>query len=151
MTTGGKESGFAGNLLAEHQELMQKIADVRQFWHEVDELGQGPKCEELAERIAGIHEHLRLHFAAEERDGYLGPAVTKAPRYADEATALKAEHGALLQSLESLSDELKAGDTEHWDSACQHLEEFVKALEHHEHRENGIVQAAFNDDGGVGD
>ena len=146
-----KVTGFAGDLLAEHQELMQKIVDVRKFWHDVDELGQGPKCEELASRVAGIREHLSLHFEAEEKDGYLDPALSIAPRYAEEAALLRAEHATLLQSLDDLGKELQTGDSEHWDAACKRLEAFVMTLEHHEHRENGIMQAAFNDDGGAGD
>lgn len=151
MGTVRKETGFVGDLLAEHQELMQKIADMRKFWHEVDELGQGPKCEELADRVAEIREHLRLHFEAEEKDGYLDPALSIAPRYAEEAASLRAEHVTLLQSLDDLGKELQTGDSEHWNAACERVEAFTKALVHHEHRENGIMQAAFNDDGGAGD
>ena len=146
-----RQSGFVGDLLAEHQELMEKITELQKFWHEVDELGIGPKCQELADRLADIREHLQLHFDAEERDGYLGPALKMAPRFAQEADALRAQHVTMLQTLDGLGGRLRAGGHDIWNSVCAEIEAFVSDLEHHEHRENGIVQAAFNDDGGVGD
>ena len=102
-----KQSGFAGDLLAEHQELMEKIAELQKFWHEVDELGIGPKCQELADRLADIREHLQQHFDAEERDGYLGPALSMAPRFAQEADVLRDQHVTMLQTLDGLGGRLR--------------------------------------------
>ncbi len=146
-----RQNSVVGDLLAEHQELMQKIAELQSFWHEVNELGIGPKCQELADRLADIREHLQQHFDAEERDGYLGPALKMAPRFAQEADDLRAQHVTMLQSLDGLGGRLRTGDHEIWNSVCAEVEAFVRDLEHHEHRENGIVQAAFNDDGGAGE
>jgi hemerythrin-like domain-containing protein len=146
-----RQTRFMGDLLAEHQELMEKIADLEKFWHEVDELGIGPKCQELADRVAGIRSHLQQHFDAEERGGYLGPALAVAPRFTQEADELRAQHVTMLQTLDSLGGRLRSGDHELWNAVCSEIEAFVRELEHHEHRENGIMQAAFNDDGGVGD
>ncbi len=142
---------YLGNLLAEHQELMRKVTDLKHFWHEVSELGIGPKCFELADRISDIREHLQEHFDAEERDGYLGPALTTAPRYSEEADELRAQHVTFLQALDSMTSRLRSGDQEVWNSICGEVEKFVDDLQTHEHRENNIVQAAFTDDTGAGD
>lgn len=144
-------TNYLGNLLAEHQDLMHKIEQLRQFWHEVCELGIGPKCQELADRIADIREHLQQHFDSEERDGYLGPALNVAPRYSEEAEELRAQHVRLLQTLDALGARLRTGDHEVWNNACAEIAAFVNELETHEHAENNIVQAAFNDDTGAGD
>jgi len=146
-----EHTGLRGDLLAEHQELLQKIRDLQQFWHEVDELGIGPKCQELADRVADIREHLQQHFDAEERDGHLGSALKMAPRFALEADELLAEHVTMLQTLDGLGGRLRAGGPEIWNCVCSEIETFIRELEHHEHRENGILQAAFNDDCGAGE
>ncbi|MHC4875545.1 MAG: hemerythrin domain-containing protein [Planctomycetota bacterium] len=142
---------YLGNLLAEHQELMRKVTDLKSFWREVCELGIGPKCFELADRISDIREHLREHFDVEERDGYLGPALAVAPRYSEEADELRAQHVTFLQTLDSMASRLRTGDPEVWNSICDEVEKFVDDLQTHEHLENDIVQAAFTDDTGAGD
>ena len=146
-----RQASFVGDLLAEHQELFQKIGDLRQFWMEVCELGIGPKCFELADRLVDIRTHLQDHFDAEERDGYLGPALTAAPRFADEAGVLRAQHEEFLQRLDSMSSRLRTGDHEIWNCICAEIDAFVADLLKHEHHENAIVQAAFTDDNGAGD
>ncbi|MBI1314624.1 hypothetical protein GC176_25305 [bacterium] len=145
------QNAYLGNLLAEHQELMQKISELRQFWLEVCELGMGPKCFELADRIASIREHLQEHFDAEEQGGYLGPALRLAPQFADEAEVLRAQHAEFLTRLDSMGTRLRTGDHEVWNCMCGEVDAFVADLLKHEHHENAIVQAAFNEDNGAGD
>lgn len=141
----------AEQLLEEHQELMRKVTDIRKFWKEVCELGIGPRCSELAERMAEIRKLLDHHFEVEEADGYLAPALELAPRFAPEAKELAAQHQAFLDRLDGMMDRLRDAESEVWNSVCDELEAFVGELQEHEHRENNIVQAAFNEEPGAGD
>jgi len=141
----------AETLLEEHQELLQEIDDVRQFEHDVCELGIGPKCGELADRMAKIRELLDHHFAAEEKDGYLASALELAPQFAPDADVLLAQHANFLARLDRMLERLRQPESEAWNDVCRELDVFLGELQAHEHRENTIMQSAFNEETGGGD
>jgi hypothetical protein len=66
--------------LEEHQRLARRIAELRQWWWELDELGVR-KFGEMAFRVQDLRDLLEEHFAEEELDGYLSSALAVAPQF----------------------------------------------------------------------
>ena len=137
--------------LAEHRELLSQIADLRQFWREVCQLGDGPKFGEMASRVTNIRSLLQHHFEREECGGYLSSALKTAPQFADEAAQLQMQHAGFLASLDQLIDCLKRSQCGSWQGAFAGFEQFVEDLQKHEQREHTLLQTAFNQDEGEGD
>lgn len=141
----------AGSFLAEHQELLRKVAGIRTFWQEVCDLGIGPRCNEMADRIADVRRLLREHFAAEVEGGYLNAVLEHSPQFTEQATRLCAQHAVFLETLDGLESRLRAPETDAWNSVCDEVDAFINDLLDHEHRENKMIQTAFNQDESVGD
>jgi hypothetical protein len=80
----------------EHDVLRKQIADLRQFWSEVSELGQRPKYEEMGYRVQQLRDALAAHFSSEEEGGYLAPVLEVIPRLSPSATQLELEHMQFL-------------------------------------------------------
>lgn len=139
------------NLLAEHQELMRKITEIRTSWQEVCEPGIGPKCDEMANRVADIRRLLLDHFAVEEDGGYLSNVLDFAPQFAEQAAQLCGQHASLLKTLDDLETRLRKPESGAWDSVSREFETFIHDLHDHEHQENNLVQSAFNQDEAAGD
>jgi Hemerythrin HHE cation binding domain len=131
-------------LQTEHDELLEEIADIQQFWMEVNELGLGPKYEEMASRVHQFRERLKRHFAEEERDGYLAPAITAAPRLAPKAEKLKQQHPLLLETLDGFSQQLEQRESAYhnWDEVHSDFEAFLEQMHEHESAEMAILRAA---------
>jgi iron-sulfur cluster repair protein YtfE (RIC family) len=131
-------------LQTEHDELLLEIADLKQFWSEVNELGQGPKYEEMGTRVEHFRERFRQHIAEEERDGYLAPALAVAPRFASKADELKQQHQRLLDALDRFSQQLQNREAAYhnWEEVHAEFEEFLTQLREHESAEMAILRGA---------
>jgi len=151
MTESTRRDPRVGDLLAEHQELMRKIADICAFRGDVCELGVGPKCIEMADRVTDIRRLLEHHFAVEEDGGYMGNVLAIAPQFTEQATELCAQHAAFLQTLDDLEASLRTPESDVCTSVCGDFDTFISDLQAHEHRENNLIQQAFNQDDGAGD
>lgn len=140
-------------MLQEHRELMQRIADLKHFWEEVNELGQGPKYEEMESRVRELRDQLATHFVHEERDGYLAPALEAAPRLSSQAEQLQKQHLEFLNLLDHFIGKLQACESAFhcWQEVGVEFEEFLKRLHEHETAEIMLVQSAFEDDIGSAD
>ena len=140
-------------ILQEHRQLMQQINGLRQFWSEVNELGQGPKFEEMGSRIKELRDSLTAHFEDEECDGYLAVALDVAPRFTQQASELQRQHQQFLEVLDRFIERLQTCDPSiHcWQDARQEFEDFLDQLREHEQAENTIVQSAFTEDLSSGD
>ena len=151
MSSSSVSNTAADAFLEEHRELMTRIGQLRQFWTEVRDLGQGPQYEEMACGVGTVRDILAHHFAEEEREGYLKPALDRAPQFSLLAETLQHQHAGFLQWLALFYDRLMCCDFESWEQVHSELEEFLDRLKRHEAEENRIVQSAFNDDLGSGD
>ncbi len=131
-------------LQSEHDELLQEITDAQQFWTEVNELGMGPKYEEMATRVHQIRARLKQHFDEEERGGYLAPAITVVPRLAPKAEELKQQHPVFLEALDRFSQNLQNRESAYhnWEEVRAEIETFLEQLHEHESAEMAIVRAA---------
>jgi iron-sulfur cluster repair protein YtfE (RIC family) len=131
-------------LQKEHDELHEEIAGVQQFWTEVNELGRGPKYEEMAARVQQLRERLRQHFAEEERGGYLAPVIAVSPEAASQVEELKQQHHQFLDDLDGFSERLQDPESlfHNWDEVSAEFEEFLSQLREHESAEMALMREA---------
>lgn len=139
-------------LLEDHLVLRRRIAEMRQWWAELDELGL-PKFGEMGTRLEELRDLLAEHFADEERDGYLAAALAAAPRFSRKAEELREQHGQFLEDLNNFINRLKASECGFtcWHEARDEFEAFIQRLGEHDRAENEIVQTAFGEDMGTSD
>jgi iron-sulfur cluster repair protein YtfE (RIC family) len=140
------------SFLKEHQEVARRIAELRQWWSELDSLGIR-KFGEMAFRVHELRDLLSEHFAEEERDGYLRAALAAAPQFMRPAANLREQHAQFLERLDHLIAQLQQCEPESrfWRESRDELEQLIVDLRRHEQSENAIVQAAFEDDLGTKD
>lgn len=134
----------------EHDVLHKQIADLRQFWSEVNQLGQGPKYEEMGQRVRQLREVFAGHFASEERDGYLARAVDTAPRFSASAKRLESQHAQFLHTLDQLIARLAQCESAYhcWEEVRVEFEDFMQRLDKHEAAEMSLVRQAIAKRGG---
>lgn len=129
-------------LRTEHDELLEEIKDIGQFWTEVNELGMGPKYDEMATRVHRLRERLKRHFAEEERGGYLAPVIAAAPELASQADQLKRQHPEFLKDLDEFSIQLENRESAfpNWEEVHRKFDEFLRRLHEHESAEMDMVR-----------
>jgi iron-sulfur cluster repair protein YtfE (RIC family) len=126
---------------------MRRLAALRRWWTELDQLGT-PKFGEMGTQVQNLRNILAEHFAAEEKDGYLAPVIAVAPYLSRQANELQSQHGHLLESLNDFISRLQMSEPpfESWQAAYRELETLLLDLRRHEQAENEAVQAAFGND-----
>ena len=146
MTT-DSHAASAQDLVELHEKLHHRIHDLNVWLKEADELGR-PQFGQLGDRVRAIREVVARHFAEEEEGGYMAAPVAAAPRLADRAGKLLADHAQLLAELDRLSDALCACPTNYtrWSDARHDVQQVLQHLETHEHRENELWYEAFETD-----
>lgn len=109
-----------------------------------------------ADALADLRDQLAMHFALEDAYGYFEDAVMQAPRLCQRAEALHRQHIGLFLDICRIAD--RADQLLHHKPASQQLHQlsdgffaFVEQFEIHEHLEDALIMAAFEDDIGVGD
>jgi hypothetical protein len=138
--------------LKEHQEVGRRLAELRQWWSELDALGMR-KFGEMAFRVQEVRDLLAEHFAEEERGGYLSAALTRAPEFSRPAETLREQHAQFLERFDHLVARLRESEpsSQYWRASRDEIERLVADLRQHEQSENAIVQAAFENDLGTND
>ena len=152
MSADTRDRSTLNAFLKEHQELARRVAELRKWWTELDELGIR-KFGEMAFRVQELRDLLAEHFADEERGGYLGSALAVAPQFASQAATLCTEHAQFLERLDHLVARLRDSEatSNYWRASRSEIEQVIADLRRHEQRENAIVQAAFEQDLGTND
>lgn len=135
-------------ILEEHVDVTNELKNLRQFWEQVDQLGQGPQYEEMGARVRQFREQLTEHFADEERGGYLKAALLKLPQFENQAKNLRKQHEQFLDKLDSLDARLHKCEDEFrcWQDVRKEIEEFIDQLQKHEVAETAIVETAINEE-----
>jgi hypothetical protein len=107
--------------------------------------------------LGELRDQLAVHFTLEEAFGYFEDAIEQAPRLCEKAHALREQHAELFTELCLLVEE--AADSaaskiplQRWSHRLiVAFRRFDRRLRQHEHEENELILAAFDDDIGVGD
>jgi hypothetical protein len=124
------------------------LVDLRHL-EEIARMVPGGPTELLA-RLIATRDHLAAHFRFEEKDGYMDAVRKSEPRLEHVVAQLGVEHGQLMKTMDRLvtrasraekPDDKLRGDVLQW----------LDQIRNHEHRENELVEDAFNTDLGAGD
>jgi hypothetical protein len=139
--TSSQTNTFLQTLSSEHVEISKRIFDLRRFWSEVNELGYGPKYEEMGARVRELRDFLANHFAHEEEDGFLAYALKRAPHLTEQAEHLKRQHQQILDSLDTYTSRLQACEQSYqcWRDVLMDIEQFLNLLHEHESTEAAII------------
>lgn len=145
----GERSQMLQIMSDEHTDIHHQIADLRQFWNEVNQMGHGPKYEEMGDRVREFRENLAKHMAREEQGGYLADAVDNAPQLADSARKLGAEHAEFLKTLDNFIGRLNTCESAYqcWDEVRTEFERFIQRLDQHESAEMSLLKQAIANGG----
>ena len=132
-------------LSEEHDVLGKQIDDLRQFWAEVSQLGQGPKYEEMGYRVRDLRNALAKHFVNEEKGGYLAPAIAVVPKFTASAKELELQHKQFLNTLDRFIERLAECESAYhcWQEVRGEFEDFLRRLHEHEAAEMSIVHSAI--------
>ena len=118
------------------------LVDLRGLEHAVRSW-EAPVAAEMHLRLERLRAHLTEHFRFEEEDGYLDGVVKREPHRRGVVQQLLEEHGQLARCLDALV-EATVTDAPLDGSFRDKLRAWVAQVRHHESRENGLVQDAFN-------
>ena len=134
-------------MLEEHAELTRRVANLREWWNELDQYGL-PKFGEMGSRVDELRDLLAEHFADEEKDGYFAPVLAVSPNLDRQVNKLQEQHGQLLERLNDFANRLQMSKPpfDSWQKAYRELETILADLRKHEQAENGIVQSTFDND-----
>ena len=132
----------------EHETLVRLIGELHRALTERDE-----PVADVARLVCSLQEHLAIHFREEEDDGFFDQIVDLAPRFSEQTDELREEHAQLNSELDELAKlaGTEAGSDEWWQRLEQGFHHLGKHLMHHEHKENELLQDAYEDDIGSKD
>lgn len=132
-------SDDAQRLSDQHQAMKREIDDWRQWWHELDELGD-PRFEEMGVRLARFHKDLADHLRLEEESGFFDRMGERHPDRLSDITRIRDQHAQLLAALQKLVDALTPSDVtyETWGAAREDFEAFLNDLHAHEAAEHDL-------------
>lgn len=128
---------------AEDRALESNIDEIRDWMHEVDQLGI-PHFGETATRLGPLRDRLIAHFHRE--DEMIGQLAELYPSSSPEIDSVRRQsvrdHHQLLSRLDDLTarlDEIEPPFAS-WQAAMDELESFVDLLEQHEEQESDSIR-----------
>jgi hypothetical protein len=129
----------------EHRALRGHLADFE------DQLSAVAGLPATVARFEDLRAEIVRHFAYEERDGYLEPALKSAPWLDRDAARLLAQHAEFVDEVDELLEQLRSADGAAPSGLRERYRRFRRKLEHHENRENRLLHRAFVRDVAAGD
>jgi predicted nucleic acid-binding Zn-ribbon protein len=142
----GKANSVAEALSRAHAALLE---DLRKL-EEAADPSSSTDLAEMRARLGATQAHITEHFRFEEENGYLEALQKREPRLEPTIQQLAEEHRQLAQSLEALVGEARSA-TSLGNTFREKTRQWIKRVRQHEHRENDLVQDAFNLDIGAED
>lgn len=98
---------------------------------------------ELRTRLGATYTHICEHFHLEELDGYMDEVRKREPRLDNVVQGLREEHRQLRHSLDLIHAEAKLATG--LDEALRaKVRNWIERVQHHETRENKLVQDVFD-------
>ena len=103
--------------------------------------------------LMDLERELAAHHAAEEKHGFLSPALSLAPRFHSKAEQLRLEHAELIGALRYIVRGALRADTDaaEWRRISAQLADTGADIRVHEELENELVTGAYLDDVGTAD
>ena len=128
--------------MQEHGTLHESIDELRTFWVEVNEIGYGPKYEEMGIRINEFRKVLTDHFRKEEDQLFKMVVEDCEPIVAEKVKHLCEKHVELLKRLEDDSLQVKWNRVSfaNWECVRDELESIMDSLADHEAEEHAILE-----------
>ncbi|MGD9648040.1 MAG: hemerythrin domain-containing protein [Pirellulales bacterium] len=146
------EAAYVQQVKAEHYGLEQLLHQLEDAFAAARGNGWPTKAiPQLVKLLTDLREEIERHFAQEEVGGYMEEALSLAPRFSGQAQALLKQHGELSQAVRALLAKTRDPKLVDWSGLHAELQTLLKKLKAHEAGENRIVEAAFNEDLGLGD
>ena len=111
---------------------------------------------ERVELYHAVRDQLALHFTLEDAFGYFHDAIEDNPRLNSAAEKLHSQHESLFREMCVVVDASESilyseQDAITVQTLLRNFVQFYNRLAEHEHSENELILAAFDDDIGVGD
>jgi iron-sulfur cluster repair protein YtfE (RIC family) len=134
--------------LSVSRDLTYAHASLLEDLHHLEQAVLPPSREgeaELHARLLWTRNHITSHFRFEEENGYMDAVRKREPHLVRAIDQLAAEHRQLSQDLDELVELTQTGDGV-GAALRQKVQAWVERVEAHEHRENDLVQNAFNQD-----
>ncbi|MAT15461.1 MAG: hypothetical protein CMJ46_09340 [Planctomyces sp.] len=127
--------------LNDHEELARRIDDLKRFWHQVDELGDGPKYEEMATRVEQFRRELEAHIEHEEQRPDLFTPTSETSSASEQVEELHREHAEMLRQLDEFSQRLRLceGAYHCWHQVREDFDDFLDHLHEHEAKEERLL------------
>jgi hypothetical protein len=143
---GKTESPVAEALSRAHRSLLE---DLRKL-EEAARPSAGKSLTDLRDRLDAADTDITEHFRFEEQNGYMSDVRKQKPHLERAVQQLAAEHRQLAQGLAGLIDKAWAASSLD-DALGEEVRQWIERVRQHEHRENELVQDAFNIDIGARD
>ena len=137
------EHAYYEQLREEHRELHEALQTIDRELRSVQRTQQA--VDSLIWRFAEL---IESHFSHEEDGGYMQDAIQRAPRLANRASRLLRQHTELLEEATKLQMLARSGleSAAWWQQIELDFGRLRDRLLDHEHKENALVQEAFNRD-----
>jgi len=109
--------------------------------------------DDVVEQFMALREELEMHFHSEEAEGFFEQVIDLAPQLMRHTTKLCQDHVRMLSEIGELVMQASHGDgsDDWWNVMEATFRDFSRALIQHEHRENELLQQAFDEDIGLHD
>jgi iron-sulfur cluster repair protein YtfE (RIC family) len=104
----------------------------------------------VSEQLASLNEHIETHFNEEEVGGFFDQVLGKTSQ-SQRVALLRDEHERLLQAVRQINEHAKSGNgsDDWWRRLESEFREFSKDFMEHEHKENQLLQDAYEQDFGT--
>jgi iron-sulfur cluster repair protein YtfE (RIC family) len=145
--TNDSENDVRQQLQQEHSELRQLLGDIHRILAE-----RLDTVVHVSEQLAALNEHVQTHFNDEEVGGFFDQVLGKTSA-SHRVNSLRDEHQRLLQAVRRINEHAKSGNgsADWWKRLESEFHEFNKDFMEHEHKENQLLQDAYEQDIGAAD
>jgi iron-sulfur cluster repair protein YtfE (RIC family) len=135
-------------VMEEHNALRNKVSRIHTLLASPE-----PARDEIETLLREFLNALLVHFSNEENDGFFDDVTAYSPRLAGRAGMLCGEHKQMLSEADELRRFAAAGSPSMpwWRELSSRCHEFSKRLMRHEHKENELLQEAYQTDIGAND
>ncbi len=126
-----------------YEEIHEAINELKTFWDEVNQYGQGPKYEEMSLKLAQFRSLLANHFLEEQL--FLLSLIRRG------AQIDQAQYGQILEEhtvfLERLADDIERLESgthrfRNWASVWDEFDDIIDRIAEHESAEQDLIATA---------